>query len=300
MLRADVVAELADDQAAGLRRLFGREPLRVVTFAAGSVGVGKSQLVANLAACLAARGKEVLVLDESTKNSVAAYYAVKASGDLQQVIDRQKRFAEVLLRAAPGVRILPAARCIKILGTLSLRQQESLLEGFIGMSSPAEVILVNASLDHPLGFSPLGLAAHDTVIVVSPTGASITAAYALIKKVSLGYARKRFHILLNKVCGLEEAEAVYGNIAKLAQSRALASLEYAGYVPLDAQLRQAARLAQPVVHLFPDAPSAQAYRRIASDLLGWSQAGNDGGGLEQFVQQLLHFSHDIDPMPIYA
>jgi MinD-like ATPase involved in chromosome partitioning or flagellar assembly len=31
-----------------------------------------------------------------------------------------------------------------------------------------DVVLVDASPDHPLGFSPLGLAAHETVVVVSP------------------------------------------------------------------------------------------------------------------------------------
>jgi flagellar biosynthesis protein FlhG len=67
------------------------------------------------------------------------------------------------------------------------------------MTPPADVVLVDTSLDHPLGFSPLGLAAHETVIVVSPNGAAITEAYALIKKVSLGYARKHFRILVNKV-----------------------------------------------------------------------------------------------------
>lgn len=43
-----------------------------------------------------------------------------------------------------------------------------------------------------LGFSPFGLAAHETVVVMSASGASITDAYALIKKVSLGYARRNF------------------------------------------------------------------------------------------------------------
>ncbi len=83
------------------------------------------------------------------------------------------------------------------------------------MERPADVILVDASLDHPLGFSPLGLAAHDTVIVVSPDVPAITDAYALIKKVSLGYARKNFRILVNKVRAQDEAEAIYGNIAQV-------------------------------------------------------------------------------------
>lgn len=288
------------DQAAGLRRLFGRQQSRIVTFAAGSVGVGKSLLVANLSASLAQLGKEVLVLDETVKNSVAAYYGVRANYDLQHVIDRQKSLSDVLLTAAPGVRILAAARAVNKLGRLTPRQQQAFLESVSGMRKPADVILVNASLDHPLGFSPLGLAAHDTVIVIAPTSASITEAYALIKKVSLGYARKHFRILLNKVRGLDEAAAIHGNIAEVTQSRGLARLVYTGFVPLDEQLRQSTRLSQPVVRLFPQAPAARAYQTIAGDLLNWPLSGPDSGGLEQFVQQLLHLSRHIDPVAIYA
>jgi flagellar biosynthesis protein FlhG len=294
------VAESRGDQAAGLRRLFGRDQARIVTFAAGSVGVGKSILVANLAAALAQLGKEVLVLDENARNSVASYYGASVRQDLQQVINGEKTLSEVLLPVAAGIRVLPAARAVKKLGQLSLQQQETLLESVTGMQSPADVILVNASLDHPLGFSPLGLAAHDTVIVISPTGASITDAYALIKKVSLGYARKDFRILVNKVRGVADAEAIHGNIAQLTQSRGLARLEYAGCVPLDEYLRQATRLCQPVVRLFPEAPAAKVYQALARALLSWPARGDEGGGLEQFVQHLLHLSKHTDPMAIYA
>ncbi len=294
------MAELRGDQAAGLRRLFGREQSRIVTFAAGSAGVGKSVLVANVAASLARQGKEVLVLDENTKNNVASLFGALARHDLNQVINREKKLSDVLLKVAPGVRVLPAAKAVKKLGKLNLRQQESLLESIISMEQPADVILVDASLDHPLGFSPLGLAAHDTVIVISATGSSITEAYALIKKVSLGYSRKNFRILVNKVRGLDEAEAIHSNIAQVTHSRGLARLEYSGFVPLDEQLRQASRLCQPVVALFPDAPASKAYRVIARDLLNWPLPADEPGGLEQFVQQLLHLSQHIDPIPIYA
>jgi flagellar biosynthesis protein FlhG len=294
------VVELHGDQASGLRRLFGREQSRIVTFAAGSVGVGKSILVTNLAVSLARQGKEVLVLDENSKNNIASCFGALARHDLNQVINRERSLSDVLITVAPGVRVLPAARAVKKLGKLSPSQQEALLESVTGMERPADVILVDASLDHPLGFSPLGLVAHDTVIVVSATGASITDAYALIKKVSLGYARKNFRILVNKVRGAEEADAIHGNIAKVTHSRGLARLEYAGFVPLDEQLRQASRLCQPVVGLFPDAPASKAYRTIASDLLNWPLRGDEAGGLEQFVQQLLHLSQNIDPIAIYA
>ncbi|MBA3998426.1 MAG: MinD-like protein [Candidatus Accumulibacter sp.] len=294
------MAEYRGDQAAGLRRLFGREQSRIVTFVAGSVGVGKSISVANLAAALARQGKEVLVLDEGTDENVASLFGSVARYDLLHVINREKHLSEVLLPVAPGVRILPAARAVKKLGKLSIGQRETLLESLSAMDHPADVILVDASPDHPLGFSPLGLAAHETVIVVSATGASITEAYSLIKKVSLGYARKHFRILVNKVRAADEAEAIHANIAQVTRSRGLARLDYAGFVPLDEHLRQAGRLCQPVLGLFPDAPSAKAYRQLASDLLLWPGPDNEAGGLEHFVQQLIHLSQRIEPIAIHA
>lgn len=294
------MADYRGDQAAGLRRLFGREQSRIVTFASGSSGVGKSVLVANLAVCLAGLGKEVLVLDENTKNNVATCLGAHVRHDLLQVINREKLLSDVLVTVAPGVRVLPAARAIRKLGTLTTAQQDLLVQSIVGMERPADVILVDASLDHPLGFSPLGLAAHETVIVISATGASITEAYSLIKKVSLGYARKNFRILLNKVQGVDEARAIHGNMARVSHSRGLARLEYAGFVPQDDHLRKAAQMGQPVIGLFPRAPSAKAYQIIAQDLLDWNVPGDEAGGVEQFVQQLLHLSQNIDPVAIYA
>jgi flagellar biosynthesis protein FlhG len=294
------VPEVRGDQAAGLRRLLGRPSLRIVTFAAGSIGVGKSVAVANLAASLARQGKEVLVVDENTEDGIAAYYGALARHDLQQVIDREKSLSEVILSVAPGVRVLPVARVVRHLARLSDAEQRILLGCLTEIGPPADVLLVDTSLDHPLGFSPLGLAAQETVIVVSPSGAAITEAYALIKKVSLGYARQDFRILVNKARAAREAQAIFNNIARVTGSRGLARLDYAGYVPVDEHLRQASRLCQPVSALFPDSPAAKAYQIVANDLLNWPGADDEIGGLEHFVQQLLLLSQRIEPIAIYA
>ena len=294
------MAEYRGDQADGLRRLFGQESLRVVTFAAGSKGVGKTTAVANIAAAMARQGKEVLVLDENTAGNVSAAFGVQAKYDLYHVVNRDRKLSEVLVHVAPGVRVLPAARAVKKLGKLLDAQQAALIEAIGGMTHPADVILVDASMDHPLGFSPLGLAAQDTVVVASATGAAITEAYALIKKVSLGYARRHFRILVNKVKCADDADAIHRNLAQLARQRGVAKLDYAGHIPQDDLLKHAACLAQPVVSAYPDSVSAAALRAIASDILGWPPVEADAGGLEQFVQQLLHLSQRIDPVTIHA
>ena len=47
-----------DDQAAGLRRLATRGPVRVVAVASGKGGVGKTNISVNLAMAMAAGGKK--------------------------------------------------------------------------------------------------------------------------------------------------------------------------------------------------------------------------------------------------
>lgn len=294
------MAELYADQAAGLRRMFARDPLRVVAFAAGSSGVGKSTLVANLAASLAKRGKTTLILDENPKHGVASFFGTVPHYDLQNVVDREKKLSEVVLNVSAGVRVLPAARTIKKLAQLDALQQRALLESLVAQENPADVILVDASSDHPLGFSPLGLAAHETVIVMSPTAASITDAYALIKKVSLGYSRRHYRVLVNGARGMDEGRAVYANMARVTHSRRFARLEFAGSVPLDERMHQATTLCQPVASLYPESSAAKACQRLAGDLLDWCRPDEEAGGIEQFVQQLLNLSQHIDPVAIYA
>jgi len=152
------VANYNGDQADGLRRLFGRSQPRVVTFASGSTGVGKSVLVANVASLLARQGKDVLILDENTKNTTANYFGALARHDLLRVANGEKSLTDVLVTAAQGIRILPAAEAMRKLGVLSTQQQSVLVGSFAGLEHTPDVVLVDASLDHPLGFSPLGLA----------------------------------------------------------------------------------------------------------------------------------------------
>jgi flagellar biosynthesis protein FlhG len=295
------MAEHYADQAAGLRRLFARERLRVVSFAAGSSGVGKSLLVANVAACLAQLGKTVLVFDENAgRRTVASCFGATARYDLSHVIEREQSMADVLLSVAPGIQVLPAAGAAGQLGKLNEAQRQALVGGLCALDEPPDVILVDTSPDHPLGFSPLGLAAHDTVIVLAPTPASITEAYALIKKVSLCYARRDYRVLVNGARGVKEGRAVFGNIERVTHGQRFARLAFAGCIPLDEHMQRAAALCQPVHSLYPESPVAKACRTLADDLLDWQLPEEESGGLEQFVQHLLHLSRHIDPVAIYA
>ena len=296
------MADFHVDQAAGLRRLLGGgQQLQVLTFVAGCEGVGRSVAVANLGVALARLGKEVLIIDEHAPgDDIAATFGLIARHDLLNVVQREKSLGEVLLQPMHGLRVLPAAKAVKKLGRLSLPQQQVLLDAMSGLDRPVDVILVDASMAHPAGFSPFGLASQEAIVVLSGNSASITEAYSLIKKVSHAFARRHFRILVNKVRSQADARSIFENIAQVAAQRGIARLDYAGAIPLDEALRQSAQLCRPVLVQAPDSPSAIAFRDIAADTLYWQRSDSEAGGVEQFMQQLLHLSQRITPHAIRA
>nr|MBL8412373.1 MinD/ParA family protein [Dechloromonas sp.] len=296
------MADFRVDQAAGLRRLLGGgQQLQVVTFVAGCEGVGRSVAVANLGVALARLGKEVMIIDEhASRDDIASAFGLVARYDLLNVVQRELTLPQVLFQPMKGLRVLPAAKAVKKLGRLSLPQQQTLLDAMCGLEHPVDVILVDASMAHPHGFSPFGLASQDAVVVLSGNSASITEAYALIKKVSHAFSRKHFRILVNKVRSQPDARSIFENIAQVAAQRGVARLDYAGAIPLDEPLRQASQLGRPVLLQAPDSAAAAAFRDIAADLLYWQRNDGESGGVEHFMQQLLHLSQRITPNVLRA
>jgi len=122
----------------------------------------------------------------------------------------------------------------------------------------------------------------------------------LIKKVSHAFSRKQFRILVNKVRSHADARSIYENIAQVAAQRGVARLDYAGAIPLDEALRQSAHLCRSVLLQAPDSAAACAFRDVASDMLYWQRGERDSGGVEQFMQQLLHLSQRLNPKIIRA
>ncbi|MBS4016638.1 MinD/ParA family ATP-binding protein [Azonexus hydrophilus] len=295
------MADFRVDQAAGLRRMLGGSGLQVITFVAGCEGVGRSVTVANLGVALARLGKEVLLIDEHAPgDDIAASFGMQSTYDLLNVVQRELPLTQVLLRPMNGLSILPAAKAARKLGRLSLHQQQTLVDAMSGLERAIDVILVDASMAHPSGFSPFGLVSQETVVVLSGSSASITEAYALIKKVSQAFSRRHFRILVNKVRSQADARSIYENIAQVATQRGVAVLDYAGAVPLDESLKLASQLCRPVLFQAPDSPSATAFRDLAADIQYWQQAQGEQGGVQHFLQQLLHLSQRITPNVLRA
>ena len=270
------------DQASGLRRLLDRGGLRVVSVSAGEGASQRNWAMINLAGALAQGGSEVLILDAGpAAQGVAAALGLHVRFDLEDVIGHRRELHEVILRGPAGINVLPFSGGARSLARWPAPDRQWLVQRCAGAGLSFDTLLADA--EHA------GVAAPAAeLIVLAGSGASaVTQAYANVKRLCLGSARRDFQVLVSNVQGEGEARAAFGNIARVARRHLCVSLDFLGHVPNDDRLRQAARLRIPVVTAFPDAASAVSLRKLAHSITGWPRTPQDNEGLGGFMRGLI-------------
>lgn len=281
-----VVSLARGDQAEGLRRIFGPRPLQIIALVAATVGEGKSQVIFNLGAALAASGRHVLILDESASPcDLISQLGLHGRSDLLDVICHGELLEKAIFRPAAGLAVLGVSNLVTALGALTQPQQDRLVTVLTGLDPSPDVILIDAVPDAAWRLSPLALLAHDTVVVLSATTHSVKGAYQLIKKVSQDQSRRSFRLLLNRGKQANEAEKILCNMNQLALSRMGVRVDYGGFIPFDESVRQAQALFQPVTLAFPQSPAARSFVQLVQDIFTWPQESFEIPAIEGFIRQ---------------
>lgn len=244
------------DQADGLRRLLTAGRPRIVAVAGLCAGVGATTAAMNLAAAFAQGGRPVLVLDEQWQrpDSLCAAWGVTPAGTLADV-GRGMPLAAAAARPMAGVQVLPAPPAVSA-APFSARAL-----------CPEGVILIDVALDAQGQLSPLARLADEVAVVMQPTVGSITATYAGLKRLQFAHALQTFRFVVNGASSPREAEVVIANVLRTSSRFLAVSLSALGCISLDGQVREAARLRQPVCVARPASQAAAQFRLLAAALL---------------------------------
>ena len=237
-----------DDQAAGLRRLFGARPPQVVAFASGHGACGRTTLVVQTAAALAAAGHGVVIVDENAApNSAVAAFGLTARYDLMHALSGERSLRQVLLQAAPLVRILPAARAAHELEDLAAADAMHLTACLNELQRGAAFVLIDCAVGRQGHLSRLAAAARHMAVVVAAQSSAITHAYAMIKHMARERGRSGFQIVITRARSNEEARAIFDNMRRVARGHLDVRLDYLGA----AEVPVTCNLAQPLLSQLP-------------------------------------------------
>ncbi|WP_091195365.1 MinD/ParA family ATP-binding protein [Formivibrio citricus] len=281
------------DQAAGLRELLSTPVCRSVSLAGGRGEAGSTTLVINLAAALAQRSRDVIVLDEfSGTGNVCNRLQVAPHHDFESVLRREASLGDALVDSGYGFSVLPIAARAQTLASLNELEQRRLAHEFEHLAQGADFLLLDTRPAANSDVPGLSLAADDVVVVLTNRAESLTDAYATIKLLHTEYGRHEFRILVNRAETLDEAAALFGRIRQVARQYLGEGihLKLIGFVPEDEKLNRSARLGQSVLEAFPDSESAIAFRQLADAMLRWTPPRHPADTPAVFVHRLIESS----------
>jgi len=218
-----------DDQANGLRRLFGAPTPCLLSVA----GPGVTPVTVDLAAALARLGRRVLLLDRS-RGEAASACGLAVRYELAHVIAGDKAWRDVVLGGPDGIAIMPAARALDALDRDGRDWQAAITGLALAAGQQFDVWLLNGP--------PAVRGAHaDVLLPITPTATAITGAYAQIKRLALDHGRRDFRVVVHRAQSEAAALDAYRSFAETAQRYLSARLDFCGTIPNEGPASRTAR-----------------------------------------------------------
>jgi flagellar biosynthesis protein FlhG len=264
------------DQALNLHLSHTRSPLaRVLAVTSGKGGVGKTNIAANLAICLAGQSQRVLLLDaDISLANVDIVMDIHSRYDISHVISGCKSMRDVIHQGPAGVQVICGGSGLDKLAHLSDCEQHRLLRCLSALQEETDTIVVDTAAGISGSVVNFCLASDHVLVVTTPEATAMTDAYGMIKVL----ARKRYQgpisIVVNMARNPAEGKRTYQRIADVARTFLHRDVYLAAVLPKDERLCTAVRSRTPVVLAYPKAQISSSLAMLAARLSD-KQGGRD-------------------------
>lgn len=239
-----------------------------VAVVSGKGGVGKTNLVANLAVAVARRGPRVLVVDgDLSLANVDVLLGLTPKLHVGDVIDGHCGLRDAIIPGPHGVELLPASSARPELAALGAENASALMSCVFTLARDYELVLVDAGAG--IGPTVMGLAnaCPRVVVVTTPEPTSLADAYATVKVLARRAPRRTIEVLVNAARSPREGYETFEHLSRLAERFLGISLHHLGVLPHDPRLAEAVAQQRPVVDLFPTAPCSRQLVALSATLL---------------------------------
>lgn len=287
------------DQATGLRNVVKMQhasqpsQARVLTITSGKGGVGKSNTAVNLAVQLSKLGKKVIIFDADIGlANVEVMFGAIPKYNLSDVLYKGMSMSDVITKGPMDIGFISGGSGVVGLNNLTRDQIVSVVQRLSELDSMADIIIIDTGAGISDSVMEFVIASPEILLITTPEPSSLTDSYSLIKtlyrNLDFNYKETVINVIANRVNSAADGQAVYDKLSSVVSQFLNWNVNYLGLVPQDTNIEKAVRQQQVVSLYDPNAPSAQAFAKIAESLLsGENRYYEIHGGFSRMIYRFL-------------
>ncbi|GAU07688.1 MinD/ParA family protein [Desulfoplanes formicivorans] len=260
---------------------------RIIAFASGKGGAGKTTMAVNIGLALASMGQKVCLLDADLglSNVDLVMGLDSPSKTLEDVLFHDLPLEEVIVPVAANMNLIPGSSGISRMAELPREQRAVLVDEFKKLDG-YDFLLIDNSPGLSRQVVSLCLSARELIVVVNPEVTSLVDAYALIKVLRENGLWSRPRIIVNRAESMGDAKRIFATLHATLEKYLNLKCSLLGVIPLDAQAKTAFSK-QPFFLSHPHSPAARCTQFIAKRILVQESRHWKKGRPEEFWESTL-------------
>ncbi len=266
----------------------GRNGVKVIAVTSGKGGVGKTNVVANLAKALVNKGKRVLIFDADLGlGNIDVLLGLAPIYNLSHVLKDGKGFQDIIITGPSGIMILPAGSGVDSLCNLSPEQQMNLFSEVEQLGDLIDVMLIDTAAGINSNVLFFNMAAQEILVIATPEPTSITDAYALIKVLYTKHGVKHFRLLVNSVESSEEGLNIYKKLSLVTDKFLKVSIDYSGHILTDLNIPKSVCQQRLFLEIFPESKASSCFAQLATTVTNMEPPQGLKGNIQFFWKHLV-------------
>jgi len=242
-------------------------PVSIYAISSGKGGVGKTNVVLNLAIALADMGRRVMIVDADLGlGNLDVLLGISPTFSLADVLLKRCGLEEALVEGPQGIKIVPADSGTEAFTRLNTGDMIYTFSLFQQLKEEADTILIDTASGISSNVQFFSSFAHQVILIVTPEPTSITDAYATIKVLNRKNGEKDFGLMINMVDSEQQGLEVYETLCNAAEHFLKIRPAYMGFIYKDRNLKKAVCKQQPLMIFNPDSAACNNFRLLAKTL----------------------------------
>jgi len=251
---------------------------KVLAVTSGKGGVGKTNIAANLAICMAASGKKTLLIDgDISLGNLDVIMNINSKYNISHMLNGAKSTEEIIDIGPAGVEIICGGSGLENLVDLNEFQRQRLIRDFTKLQEDFDSIIIDTAAGISKSVVGFCIAADHILVVTTPEAAAMTDAYAMIKVLVGNKFAGGISLVVNMADTTAEGKKTYQQIANVAKRFLNIHVYDAGILLRDERLISAVRQRKPVVLAYPRAAISSSLTALAAKLSNISAAESGNG-----------------------